>query len=464
MSYLDSSGVSAMWTKIKEHVSAKQDKLTFDTAPTSGSSNPVTSGGIYTMKNSLDTAIGKKQDKLTFDNMHQIGDVIITPRKNIGPKWAICNGDVIPYNSDNNSLYQIMKKSHTDFIDYTDSIKEKTGLSSLSNTEFRYLNGYYLVAVNDSSNSKSSLLVSKNPQKGWTYFEKIFSYAVSDFAYGNGTYVAVARESSHCLTYQTTDPYGAWKSSDSEPYYGNYIYFVPSNIMFDGKNFVVFNSPDWLYTSNPQTGVWTKISGTQEAGNSWSEYIDGYYFVYDSRYYSTYIYYAKGMTSLTKYSSSIHGAGYDYSPIRHINNLWITAADASGKLYYSTSVETLMSQSVTPTISGYSVIDPLYPISIDGELYLLGTKVQKSGDSSYSSILLKYTGDKNTTSLSSSAWIIIPMINISNASTIGSPVYIKSFDEGVVVWVPSTSLVSTELACLPELSPDNAYAYIKTEE
>lgn len=91
-------------------------------------------------------------------------------------------------------------------------------------------------------------------------------------------------------------------------------------------------------------------------------------------------------------------------------------------------------------------------------------KVQKSGDSSYSSILLKYTGDKNTTSLSSSAWIIIPMINISNASTIGSPVYIKSFDEGVVVWTPSTALVSTELACLPELSPDNAYAYIKTEE
>lgn len=41
-------------------VSAKQDKLTFDTSPTSGSGNPVTSGGVY-------TAIAAKQDKLTFD-------------------------------------------------------------------------------------------------------------------------------------------------------------------------------------------------------------------------------------------------------------------------------------------------------------------------------------------------------------------------------------------------------------
>ena len=37
------SGVSALQTA----VSGKQDRLTFDSAPTSGSSNPVTSGGVY---------------------------------------------------------------------------------------------------------------------------------------------------------------------------------------------------------------------------------------------------------------------------------------------------------------------------------------------------------------------------------------------------------------------------------
>ena len=53
---------------IYKAIDKKQDKLTFDTLPTSGSNNPVTSGGVYTMKNNLDTAIGKKQDKLTFDS------------------------------------------------------------------------------------------------------------------------------------------------------------------------------------------------------------------------------------------------------------------------------------------------------------------------------------------------------------------------------------------------------------
>lgn len=42
-------------------LSAKQDALTFDNAPTEFSDNPVTSGGVY-------TALGSKQATLTFDN------------------------------------------------------------------------------------------------------------------------------------------------------------------------------------------------------------------------------------------------------------------------------------------------------------------------------------------------------------------------------------------------------------
>jgi len=42
-------------------LAAKQDTLTFDSAPTSLSENPVTSGGVY-------SALASKQDALTFDN------------------------------------------------------------------------------------------------------------------------------------------------------------------------------------------------------------------------------------------------------------------------------------------------------------------------------------------------------------------------------------------------------------
>lgn len=48
-------------TEINTLLADKQNKLTFDSAPTQNSTNPVTSGGVY-------TALGTKQDTLTFDN------------------------------------------------------------------------------------------------------------------------------------------------------------------------------------------------------------------------------------------------------------------------------------------------------------------------------------------------------------------------------------------------------------
>ena len=44
----------------------KQNTLTFDSTPTLGSTRPVTSGGIY-------TALGRKQDTLTFDSTPRAG-------------------------------------------------------------------------------------------------------------------------------------------------------------------------------------------------------------------------------------------------------------------------------------------------------------------------------------------------------------------------------------------------------
>ena len=48
-------------TQTDDLLDDKQDTLTFDSAPTEDSNNPVTSGGVY-------TALESKQDELTFDN------------------------------------------------------------------------------------------------------------------------------------------------------------------------------------------------------------------------------------------------------------------------------------------------------------------------------------------------------------------------------------------------------------
>lgn len=45
--FLDADGLKYAVSKIKTLIAAKQNKLTFDSKPTSGSTNPVTSGGVY---------------------------------------------------------------------------------------------------------------------------------------------------------------------------------------------------------------------------------------------------------------------------------------------------------------------------------------------------------------------------------------------------------------------------------
>lgn len=47
--FADGAGLNTVLTRVNQAIAAKQDTLTFDTTPTSGSTNPVTSGGVYAM-------------------------------------------------------------------------------------------------------------------------------------------------------------------------------------------------------------------------------------------------------------------------------------------------------------------------------------------------------------------------------------------------------------------------------
>ena len=63
-------------TQVDTALAAKQDTLTFDTVPTSGSSNPITSGGVYNALQTADEDIWEAmskngaKNKLPFDNSH----------------------------------------------------------------------------------------------------------------------------------------------------------------------------------------------------------------------------------------------------------------------------------------------------------------------------------------------------------------------------------------------------------
>ena len=99
---------------INTALAGKQDTLTFDDTPTSGSDNPVKSGGVY-------SALSGKQNTLTFDNAPASGSANPVkssgiydalqqrPKRNLFRNWCFIGGGtgrgVLPVNQRGNSSY-----------------------------------------------------------------------------------------------------------------------------------------------------------------------------------------------------------------------------------------------------------------------------------------------------------------------------------------------------------------------
>lgn len=75
MKYLDLTGLAYFWSKIKALLSNKQDVLSFDNTPTSGSTNPVTSGGIHSYYNSKEKVIAAALNDLEARKL-DISDIV----------------------------------------------------------------------------------------------------------------------------------------------------------------------------------------------------------------------------------------------------------------------------------------------------------------------------------------------------------------------------------------------------
>lgn len=82
---VDPSTITTMQNDITALQSGKQDVLTFDAAPASGSVNPVTSGGVYTAVNNVSIALGVTDLKVSTlegsmgnSDISAIGDGTVT--------------------------------------------------------------------------------------------------------------------------------------------------------------------------------------------------------------------------------------------------------------------------------------------------------------------------------------------------------------------------------------------------
>ena len=128
------AGVSTKWARadhVHPHDTSKQDVLTFDNMPTSGSNNPVKSGGIY-------TALAGKQNTLTFDNAPTSGSN--NPVKSGGIKTAI---DAAKNAYLYRVLYAASTWSGTNY--FTTTTDTNTALAAIAATGARFMTS---VAIN----------------------------------------------------------------------------------------------------------------------------------------------------------------------------------------------------------------------------------------------------------------------------------------------------------------------------
>lgn len=81
-------------TAVQTALDAKQDELTFDSAPTSGSTNPVTSGGVYTaLEGKQDTLVSGTDIKtINGDSILAAGDLELATKAELGDYLELAGG------------------------------------------------------------------------------------------------------------------------------------------------------------------------------------------------------------------------------------------------------------------------------------------------------------------------------------------------------------------------------------
>lgn len=147
---LESMSEQEVQSAISSAISGKQDELTFDNTPTSGSNNPVKSGGIYTDQQRQDTEIGTK---ITLAEAYGLGTVI-PQNSDLNAYTAIGS-----YYAQSSSIAASLSNCPAS---YTFRLEVKT-----TNSESRYLQTIYEVIPSGSSAGLISIYRRCYTASGW---------------------------------------------------------------------------------------------------------------------------------------------------------------------------------------------------------------------------------------------------------------------------------------------------------
>ena len=168
---------------VDDLLDAKQDTLTFDNAPTTGSDNPVKSGGIK-------TALDAKQNTLTFDStptedssnpvtsdgiyyalLTKAGQGEVNDIVNIYGSKNLLNTSIVTIPS---GLSVTLNKDKSVTINGTNTSAGEIRLFSSTGAELQYLNGCILSGITTGSNSTYFLRVVERTTP-WTHYARVYT-------------------------------------------------------------------------------------------------------------------------------------------------------------------------------------------------------------------------------------------------------------------------------------------------
>lgn len=184
----------------------------------------------------LDDAFESLAVVKNFDSRYEVGDVVTTARKNLGDKWALCNGAASSTNeypelgqyfkSDYLNYEKIYSDSIGGYDDYymvareRDGIKEALVYCSKSNSSkqlyINFSNGSSSTNTHASTrmNIANNIFFNENtycdgnPQdeSSWHTLSGVGRYAISDVLYKNGKYYVLASNSLYIYTSLSSTP------------------------------------------------------------------------------------------------------------------------------------------------------------------------------------------------------------------------------------------------------------------
>lgn len=439
-----------------------QAALTFDTAPTSGSTNPVTSGGVYAALWELGTdKFGRKT-----------GEIVNTVRADLGDQWLLCNGELIK-EDEYPELFPLLK---TGLLSSAYVNLQYNGSTSFPNPIVGgcKVNGKYIVLCYKEGSSVNTLTLyhSEDRYGPWTavtIFSNSSTEIYYDFGvniyYENGEYILLYADWEHtnlCLyhavdldgpwTYKLiNDSYG-WREAPSLVY-GNGYYII--HCIGDGGS----NDYSYLFHSTSLDGTWTRIGLNTNYDALYPvvgiNLINGVFYVMvksnDTQLKIVYFTDPATRTTVTVSGPSIDADTRVLGPLQFIDNKFVFLIyhidyKSTLKIYAADSIDGTFE--VVNTIDYSSMPNPKRWI-FDGENYGLYMKSNTSCAVLWSNSL---AGTFNVNHILSDD-------SIDNYTNSG-----RDGDAGVPILHIGKTAKIAEPGILPEITGDNMYYFIKAKQ